>query len=293
MRISIVIPNFNSGDTLERAIRSIIDQGYPDLQLIMADSASTDRSPAIIEKYRGYFSIVITDKDKGQADGLNRALRRADGDIVGWLCADDEQMPGCLEHVSELFRANPDVDVVIGGCERVFADGSRAETKADPETWDKITILNVIEQPSTFWRASLHRKLGELDTTYDLAFDWDLWCRMRAASAKLLTSDRILSRYYFSETNKSGNSGRKCAREMFRIIRRYGPLGGGLAHIFWLLYQHFDLKGCYDRPPTCSKLRSLTFIGVMLTLRTLFGTRLIYRYNWHFASLQERGLPWW
>ena len=293
MRISIVIPNFNSGDTLERAIRSVLDQHYPDLQLIMEDAASTDGSREIIERYRDRFAVVICEKDKGQADGLNKGFRHADGDIFGWLCADDELMPGALAHVAELFRSHPEVDVAIGGCERVFADGSRCETKSDPQAWEKIGILDVIEQPSTFWRAGLHRKLGELALDYHLAFDWDLWCRMRAAGARMLTTDRVLSRYYFSPTNKSGNAGRLFTKEAFRIVRKYGPLGGGLAYIFRFLYRHFDLNGCYDQPPTCSRHRSIAFVLTLGLLRKMFGERLVYSYNWHFASLQERNLPWW
>ncbi len=293
MRISIVIPNYNSGAVLERAIRSVLDQNYPDLQLIMADSASTDCSREIIESYRDRFGVVICEKDKGQADGLNKGFRHANGEIFAWLCADDELMPGALAHVAELFRAQPEADVVIGGCERVFADGSRLETQADPETWRKIGMLNVVEQPSTFWRAALHGKLGDIDRSYHLAFDWDLWCRMRRAGARLLTTNQILSRYYFSATNKSGNAGRLAANESFRIIRRYGPLCGGLAYIFRFLYSHFDLKGCYDKPPTCSKRRAMAFALVLGGLRKIFGERLIYSYNWHYASLQERNLPWW
>ena len=293
MRISIVIPNYNSGVVLERAIRSLVDQRYPDLQLIMADSASTDSSRTIIERYRHCFDVVITEKDQGQADGLNKGFRHADGEIFGWLCADDELLPGCLHHVADAFRANPNVDVVVGGCERVFADGSRRETQADPLTWEKIGILDVIEQPSTFWRGRLHRELGELDTSFQLAFDWDLWCRMRRAGARLLTSGRVLSRYYFSDSNKSGNSGRLTTEEMFRVIRRYGPLNGCLAYIFRILYLHFDLHGCYDQPATCSRYRSIAFVLTLRALRVIFGENLIYSYNWHFASLQERNQPWW
>jgi hypothetical protein len=103
----------------------------------------------------------------------------------------------------------------------------------------------------------------------------------------------VLSRYHFSAENKSGNAGRIFEEEAFRIVSRYGPLGGGLAYIFRMLYRHFDLKGCYDQPPTCSRFRGYVFMAVWIGLRGLFGKRLIYTYNWHFASLQERNLPWW
>jgi len=287
------MPNYNSGELLERAIVSILDQHYPNLQLIMSDSASTDASRHIIDKYRDYFSVVLREKDKGQADGINRGFRHADGDIYYWLCADDELMPGALRCVADIFAGNPEIDVVIGGCERVFADGKRYITRADPDAWKKIGMINVIEQPSTFWRSSLHHKLGELATHFHLSFDWDLWCRMRDSGARMKTTEVVLSRYYFSETNKSGNAGRMFAREAFQIIRRYGPLNGMLAHIYRMLYHCFDLKGCYDRPPTCTRMRSYLFVLVLGALRMCFGERLIYTYNWHFACLQERNLPWW
>ncbi len=293
MKISIVIPNFNSGNQLERAIQSLISQQYPDLQLILIDACSTDESRQTIEKYRDRFDTVIIEKDRGQADGLNKGFRHATGDIRAWLCSDDELMPGALAHVAELFSKHPDVDVITGDCQRIFSDGTSYVVPANDDPWAKINIQNVIEQPSTFWRADLHKRAGELDISYNLAFDWDLWIRFKRCGGKILPTHQVLSKYYFSQTNKSGNSGRGHADESFRIVRKYGPLAGGLAYIFRFLYFQFDLTGCYDRPPTCTLLRSHLFIWTLALLRLLIGKRLLYLYNWHFASCQERGLKWW
>jgi len=293
LRISIVIPNFNSGEVLERAIRSLLNQDYPDLQLIVADGGSRDVSREILERYRAAFDVLISEKDAGQADGLNKGFAHANGEIYGWLCADDELMPGALSQVAEVFRRHPEADVVTGYCARIYPDGSPYHSPPDPQAWEKIHILDVIEQPSTFWKADLHRKLGRLDTSYHLAFDWDLWCRMRLAGARLATTEAVLSRYHFSATNKSGSAGELFAREAFRIIRKYGPLGGRLAYIFRFLYRHFDLKGCYDQPPTASRARLLAWGAVLHGLRALIGEELLYRYNWHFASCQQRNLKWW
>jgi glycosyltransferase involved in cell wall biosynthesis len=293
VKISIVIPNFNSGHQLERAIQSLLAQAYPDLQLILVDACSTDESREAIEKYRSHFDTVIIEKDRGQADGLNKGFRHATGDIRAWLCSDDELMPGALAHVAGLFAAHSDIDVITGDCQRIFSDGTTYVVPASDDPWSKINLQNVIEQPSTFWRAAIHQKAGELDFSYDLAFDWDLWNRMKRCGGKILPTHQVLSKYYFSETNKSGNSGRGHASESFRILRKYGPLAGGLAYIFRFLYFHFDLTGCYDRPPTCTLLRSHLFIWTLALLRLLIGKRLLYAYNWHFASCQERGLKWW
>ncbi len=291
--ISIVIPNFNSGAVLERCIRSLLDQDYPNLQIVMADSCSNDESKVIIERYRDRFGVLLIEKDKGQADGLNKGFARATGEIFGWLCADDELMPGTLAYVGQQFAADGELQVLTGKCERIMPDGTtRFVTGGDPQTWEKIGIQNIVEQPSTFWKASLHRQLGELDGSYHLGFDWDFWARMKKAGAKLKVSDRVLSRYYFSDTNKTGTAGAKFMTEAFRLVRAHGPLWGGLAYVYRFLYKHFDLKGCYDKPPTCTRQRFVAFMWTMATLRVLIGKRLLLLYNWHFAACQERGQKW-
>jgi glycosyltransferase involved in cell wall biosynthesis len=293
VKISIVIPNFNSGPQLERAIQSLLAQNYPNLQLILVDACSTDESKLTIEKYRPHFDTLIIEKDRGQADGLNKGFRKATGDIRAWLCADDELLPGCLAHIARLFTDHPDADIITGDCRRFFPDGTTCIIPAADDAWAKINIQNVIEQPCTFWRAGIHQKVGELDESYNLAFDWDLWNRMKRCGGTILATHQLLGNYYFTATNKSGNSGRGHADESFRILRTYGPLAGGLAYIFRFLYFQFDLTGCYDRPPTCTLLRSHLFIWTLALLRLLIGKRLLYLYNWHFASKQERGLQWW
>ena len=291
-RFSIVIPNYNSGEVLQRAICSILEQRYSNLQLIMADGGSTDVSRQIIEQYRDSFDVVISAKDDGQADGLNKGFRHADGDIYGWLCADDELLPGSLRHVAKQFAEHPDVDVLTGCCERIFDDGSKYVTPADTDAWDNIIIQNTIEQPSTFWKAKLHRQVGELDNSYYLSFDWVLWIWFRNAGARLSTTDRVLSRYYFTDNSKCNNAGNLFAEEAYRVLSEYGPLKGHLAEIFRHLYYKYDLKGCVDKPRTSSLLRYLCFLATLACLRITIGKRLLRMYNWHFASLQERRLKW-
>ena len=293
LRFSIVIPNFNSGVQLERALRSLLSQAYPNLQLILADAGSADESRQTIERYRDRLHTVIIEKDRGQADGLNRGFEQAEGDVFGWLCADDELQPGALHHVNELLLANPQAGVVIGACQRLLPDGSGQLVPAKANPWQTIHIQNVIEQPSTFWRGELHRRVGQLDLSYHLAFDWDLWNRFRSAGAAVVTTDRVLSTYHFTTSNKSGRAGRGFANEAFRILRKYGPLHGGLASLYRFLYLQFDLHGCFDNPPTCSLLRSHAFLWALVMLRALIGKRYLNLYNWHFASRQERGLKWW
>ena len=293
IRFSIVIPNLDSGPVLERAIRSVADQNYPDIQLILVDGGSATESMQIIERYRPLFDQVIQEPDDGQADALNKGFRYANGDVFAWLCADDELLPGALWEVAAQFASQPDVGVIAGASQHRYADGTRRTIPVPEDAWEQMTVRNVFNQPSVFWRASLHRRLGELDTSFRLAFDWEFWCRMGAAGARLRIVERPLSRYHFSKTNKTSMGGRIHVEEGQRIIRRYGPFGGRIAPIYRFLYEQFDLKGCMDRRPRASPMRMLAFRLTNLGLRCTIGTKWLDRYNWHFASRQERGLDWW
>ena len=293
LRISLVIPNLNSGPTLERALTSVLHQRYPSLQLILADGGSSDESPAIIERYREHFDPLIRRRDSGQVDALNHAFERAAGDIHGWLCADDELLPGALAAVAALFARNPGLEVVAGASEHVYPDGTRRVYPVESWAWDALGARNTLNQPSVFWRAGLHRRIGVLDPSFTLAFDWDFWCRMRAAGARFAATHAVLSRYHFSTANKSSVGGRRHVDEGLRIVRRYGPFHGWLARAYQLIYTQFDLRGCMDQPPSASALRQRLYVLTWHALRRAIGLKWMALYNWHFAALQERGLDWW
>jgi glycosyltransferase involved in cell wall biosynthesis len=290
--VSIVVPNYNSGATLERAIQSLIAQDWPDLELIFVDGASTDDSLQVARRHAGRFAHLVSEPDRGQAHALNKGFRLAKGEILGWLCGDDELAPGAVRHVAEVFASRPEIDLYIGGCRRHYPDGTTVVTVPRPDVLDRISYHDGIEQPSTFWRASLARKAGELDESFRYAFDWDLWNRFARVGARHALTDHVLSDYYFSTTNKTSTGAGALVGEMYRVIRRYGPLRGRLADVYRLLY-HFDLAGCYDRPVSCGRVRWRVYALLIAVLRACLGKELVYSYNWCFASKQQRGLVWW
>jgi glycosyltransferase involved in cell wall biosynthesis len=291
-RISLVVPCRNAGATLERTLDSILAQDYPNLEIILMDGGSTDQTPEIIQRYRHHLARVSQGPDGGQVEALNRGFQFASGDVYGWLCADDELLPGALHVVNQAFRTSPDTDVFCGGCQRVYPDGSREVTVPPADAWSLIAMRNPLEQPSTFWRSELHRRAGVLDDRYTLVFDWDFWTRFADLGACLQTTSHPLSRYHFSRDNKSGSAGSQHALEGLDIVRRYGPLQGLVADCYQILY-HFDLLGCMDRKRRRYSAIQRTYRKVRSILRTLYGERSMKLYNLHFASLQERGHIWW
>jgi glycosyltransferase involved in cell wall biosynthesis len=290
-RISIVTPSFNAVSTIERTLRSVEAQGYPNLQLICIDGASTDGTVAVIEKFGRLVSHFVSEPDRGAAEAINKGFRKADGDVFCYLNADDELAPGALHRVASAFTEHPDADVITGGCTRFFADGSTLVTEVPERFVSVMALRNDIEQPSTFWRATVHRAVGELDESYRLAFDWEWWNRLRARGARFVRIPDVLSHYHFSESNLTSRGAQRVVDEMARVTRKYGPRRAAWAYQF--LYRVFDLNGYYDTPfPKLSKRRQLVFGKALKMLRRLCGPEIIDNYNWNWASKQVRGVVW-
>ena len=123
MKFSIVTISYNQARFLEQAIRSVIEQDYPDVEYIVVDPGSTDGSREIIERYRDRIDKIIFEPDNGPADGLNKGFARATGDIFGFLNSDDYLLPGALATVASEFATAPWKDVLSGHAVIVDADG--------------------------------------------------------------------------------------------------------------------------------------------------------------------------
>jgi len=292
-RLSVVTASFNAVATVQRTLESIRSQGWPDLQMICIDGGSTDGTVEVIRSYGKFVSCLVSERDAGVADAINKGFRVADGDIWCWLNADDEFAPGAVAHVMRYFEEHPEVDVVTGGCKRVFADGSEFITQV-PEGFERrLSMKNEIEQPSTFWRASLHRRVGELDCSYKLAFDWEWWNRLARAGARWAVTPQVLSIYYFTQSNLTSKAGQQAIDEMYRVTKTYGPYRGFIADVYRFLFRTFDMRGFYDAPfSQLSLARQRVFGATLRILYGIFGSEAVNSYNWNWASKQIRGVIW-
>jgi len=183
-RISIVTPCLNSESTLERTMASVWSQAYPNLQHVIVDGGSTDGTLSILGRYPG--AEVVSEPDDGLGDALNKGLRRTSGNIIGWLNADDLYEPGALLRVARLFQETERAVWLSGSCKIIDADDSEIRSGVTlyksallrRYSYSSLLFNNYICAPSTFFTRTAYERIGEFDTQYKYAMDYDFWLRV-------------------------------------------------------------------------------------------------------------------
>ncbi len=196
-RISLVTISYNQAQFLPLTIESVLDQQYPNLQYIVVDPGSTDGSREIIEKYRDRISVTVYEKDRGPGDGLNNGFARADGEILGFLNADDVLLPNALNTVGQYFAANPKVDVVSGHCHIIDAAG-KVLRQSYSDRFRPMPIMYraaTLMQPSTFFRRQAYLRTGGFNIANRLDWDTELFVDLHAAGARFARCEAMLSGY--------------------------------------------------------------------------------------------------
>lgn len=190
MKISIITPNYNGGRWLARCMDSVLSQELApgdELEYLFIDGASTDDSVAIAEARRDRLAVLLSEKDSGPADALNKGFQRATGELIGWLNADDIYHPGALAKAIEAARAHPRKSFFFGKCRIVDEEGN--ESRGFP-TFVKnacfpfsshflIQCINYVSQPASWFRKSALDAIGgQLRSDLKAAWDYELMLRL-------------------------------------------------------------------------------------------------------------------
>lgn len=184
-RISIVMPSLNHGAFIEHAIRSVLDQDYPALELIVVDGGSSDGTRDVLQRHQSRLAYSVSQPDAGPAAALQHGFARATGDVLGVLNADDFLLPGSLEAIARAFQARPDADVISGHGYFTGPDGEPG-VPAFSDRWDAIRFRYgacVLLQPATFCRRAAFERAGGFRATGRVCWDMELWADLARCGA--------------------------------------------------------------------------------------------------------------
>lgn len=232
-RVSIVVPVYNQVLYLDETFRSIIDQGYPNLELIVMDGGSTDGSVEIIERYQSTIAYWESLPDQGQTHAISKGLARSTGDLFNWLNGDDMLVEGCLFSLASQWINAGKPAMIYGRADKVDGDGRCIKRGVfRPFDGGLLNDLYYITQPSCFYSRDVVVQAGGINIEYDYAMDWDLALRV-SKKGEVHSVDALWSRLRIHAATKTSKGGICRAREIARIGFRYR---GFRSKNFWIFH---------------------------------------------------------
>lgn len=212
-RVSIVMPSFNQRDFIEESIRSVLMQGYPDLEFIVYDGGSTDGSVDIIQKYAPWLTFWTSEKDRGQSDAINKGLRRSTGRYFNWQNSDDVLAPGSLFKSALALLEHPEASHVHGYRTAIRADGSfhssseqsyGPPSRLAPDAAKSISNLKCGMQPGCLMDKALVDELGGVDERLHFVMDTDILLKLSMIRPAFYLHELIVY-YRMHDRTKSHN----------------------------------------------------------------------------------------
>lgn len=230
-KISIVIPSYNKVDYIEATLASIFDQKYPNLEVIIQDGGSTDGSLQIIQKFAGKYPGKlkwVSKKDGGQVEAINTGLKKASGEVLAYINADDIYSPGSFEATGRSFQQIPKTLWLTGFGDIVDEKGNK---KSQWVTKYKnfllrlnhfmlLLMVNYITQSSTFFSKKAYRQYGPFLGTDKFVMEYDLWLKLASVKMPVVIKKK-LSSFRLTPNNISATSFKVLLALDYKIARSY------------------------------------------------------------------------
>jgi glycosyltransferase involved in cell wall biosynthesis len=223
-KISIVTPSFNQAKYIERTIKSVLQQNYPNLEYTILDGGSIDGSQQVIECYAQQLAYWHSRPDKGQGDAIWQGIQKSTGEVFAWLNSDDIYLPGTLDFVGRYFAQHPDCKILAGNCLRI---GTNGEIISKVFCAPNQTIRSMVFwgcfclQPAVFWRRDLLLEAGPINQDLVVTFDTEFAIRYTKL-ARWHKVERFLACIRIHDEAKTSRLKDLATRERAKFLRCYG-----------------------------------------------------------------------
>jgi len=235
-RMSIITPSFNQGEYIEPTIRSVLNQGYPDLEYIIVDGGSTDNSVSVIRKYAPWLTYWVSEKDRGQSHAFNKGLEKATGEIIGWLNSDDVYLDRCFFQASEYFEANPAIDIVFSDYWYIDEWGKFLRRRKEIRFLSGVYLWTrncYHANCAGFFRRRVFDTIGGLDENLQFGMDYDFYLRAAKAGLKFGHQRQNWGAYRLHGRSKSVSAHDLQKKDAILVSTRHQPLGISRFGVWW------------------------------------------------------------
>jgi hypothetical protein len=232
--VAIVTPSLNQGRFIAAAIDSVLSQSHPHLDYIVMDGGSTDETLDVLRSYRGRIRWE-SGPDAGQAAAINRGFRLVEGEVLGWLNADDLLLPDAVAQAVARLETEPSTALVYGDAEFMDAGGAVIGPCTHVEPFDAGRLSShgdFIVQPAAFFRRAAFDGVGGLDPSLRFCMDYDLWLKLSAARHSIVNVREKWARVRLHGDTKTERGGLERLEEIEAVVVRNG--GRALPAAFFL-----------------------------------------------------------
>lgn len=230
-KISIVIPSYNKVSYIEATLCSIVEQRYPNLEVIVQDGKSTDGTVEVIKRFARKYPRLFkweSKKDGGQVDAINKGLEKASGDLLAFINADDVYKKEALLEIGKEFQQHTEALWLAGYGDIINSKGmviSPAVTNYKNlliriNKFPLLLIVNYLTQPSTFISREAYRKLGPFSGTKNYVMEYDLWLKLGKTCMPFVIK-KTLSSFRLTDDNISSTAAKQLLKIDNSLAEKY------------------------------------------------------------------------
>lgn len=223
--VSVITVCYNSEMTMEDTIKSVLQQTYQNIEYIIIDGGSKDKTLDILKQYEPAFNgrmKITSEPDEGIYDAMNKGIRKASGELIGILNSDDFYEPDAVENMVQAYRENKTDYMILYGFQRNLKHSRSHDEEISVVLFHHDYLKQqMITHPTCFVTPKLYEKYGVFNTTYQSSADYEFMLRVQAAGGvtfcpvyKIITNFRM----------GGMSSGEKGRRETARLRYRYGAI---------------------------------------------------------------------